>query len=196
MSLVTNTYNKILEGIQYLKGVAESTENFIDTVTTIVSRTYNFLEPIFSFLPWEVILLLIATVFLLSWVNGIFPTTPKLNYTIVVLFLCWAWGYSEAIAAEDGVVSYGRIFRAMTYLLLPVHFLGLVGLSWKYGYRYYSKRNKIHAKTMEDFLLKFSRVSHEIQSIGHGIIIGESKDEKFKEKLEEMKKLISSINEK
>jgi hypothetical protein len=173
MTIVSNAYNKLLDGIQYLREVAESTQNFIDTTTTIITRTYNFLEPIFSFLPWEVILVLVVTILLLSWVNGLFPTTPKLNYTLIVIGICLAWGYSDSISSPDGNVAYGRIFRVILYLLLPVHFLSLCGYAWKFGWKKYQKSLRTRPAEWEDFLGKYNQMSHRLQSELHSVLAGD-----------------------
>lgn len=190
MSIVTNAYNKILEGIQYLRDVGETTQNFIETTTTIVVRTYNFLEPIFSFLPWEVILLLIASVFLLSWVNGVFPTSPKLNFTLIVGFLCFAWGYSESRSLPEGA-DVLRILRTAAYLLIPIHALGILGLGWRQGKKFYEKRKRTHSRDWGDFLTKFQQSSHKIQSMGHGVLAGdELSEEEIQTRLEELEILV------
>lgn len=196
MTVITNTYNKILEGIQYIKDVAESLDKFTQNFTTIFTGIYNFLEPIFSFLPWEVILLLIVSILLVSWVNGLFPTSPKWNYTLVVLFLCVTWGYSESKMFPEEGASYGRIFQAIAYLLFPIYGIGLIGWSGKKGWALYQKKKRTSPKNREEFLEQFRIQSHKIQGIGHSLLASDtveaSQEEEWQESLRELNQLIQS----
>lgn len=196
MSIVTDTYNKILDGIQSLRNAAESIESTIDTTTAIVKGIYNFLEPIFSFLPWEVILLLFATILFVSWLNAVFPTTPKLNYTIVVLLLCWAWAYTEGVAYPEEGPSYGRIFRAIAYLLIPVHGIGILAYLGNYAYRTYKERKKTNPEDLEKFISTFQIESHRLQSLTHSLLAGESRTEEWEACLTDMETLIGNLKKK
>jgi hypothetical protein len=193
MTIVTNAYTKLLEGIQYLRDVADSTKNFIETATTIITRTYNFLEPIFEFLPWEVVLVLIVTILLLSWVNALFPTTPKLNYSLIVIFICLAWWYSDSISSRDGNVALFRIFRVALYLLLPVHALSLIGYGWGIAWKQYQKSRRTRPEDWEQFLVKYSKMSHKTQALLHSVLAGEfSKESELHTALQEMETLLQN----
>ncbi|WCL49394.1 hypothetical protein [Leptospira sp. GIMC2001] len=189
MTVIKDAYNKILEGIADLQDFANSTQNFLSTTKTIVTTTIDFLEPIFNFLPWEVFLILLVAILLLSWVNVIFPTTPKLNFTFVVIFICFGWGYSEYIASGSldssisfssriQTVSWSRIAKAAIYLLLPVHIISILIMIWKYSSSAILKRKKLNPADLSVYLKNLSDQFHKTSSIGHKILAGEESGKK------------------
>ncbi len=196
MNIITTAYNKILEGIQYLRDVAESIQKFIDTVSTIVSGAYHFLKPIFSFLPWEVWILLAVTVFLLSWVNSLFPSSPRRNYTFIVVFLCFAWAYAESSAYPEEGASWGRIIRAGLYLLIPVYFLSFVGFVFRRTYRFYFRKRRLNPKNLDEFLIRFEEESRRLTALGHLQLTKDSEESEFLQKLDEVSLLLKSFRAK
>ena len=188
-----DAYSKILESVEQIRLFTESTKTFFDNTKSIVTKTYDFLAPIFSFLPGEVILLFFASIFILLWVNSLFPTTPKWNFSFVVIFLCSSWAYSVGVSSPDTIVPWFQIIKSALYLLIPVHFFGLMGLSWEMVKKFYNRNKRLNPKDLNEFLKSFDRMYHRSVATGHSILAGEELDKEFLNQILELKEFLEKV---
>jgi hypothetical protein len=191
MTFINETIKKILEAIQEIKDFTNSTQTFIDTTTTIITRTYQFLAPIFSFFPWEVLLLLVASIFLLLWVNSLFPTTPKWNFTWIIILLCFAWAYSVSVSSSEAGVPWMQIFQSAMYLLLPVHFLGMTNWLARWGIRSYKKKKQMSPKDLKEYINNLDQLYHQSSSVAHSILAGEPRHDEFKVRIDQLREFLN-----
>ena len=191
MTFINETIKKILEAIQEIKDFTNSTQTFIDTTTTIINRTYQFLAPIFSFFPWEVLLLLVVSIFLLLWVNSLFPTTPKWNFTWIIIMLCSAWAYSVAASSVNAKVPWLQIIQSAMYLLIPVHLLGISSWLAKLGIQYYKKKKQLNPKDLKEFIYNLDQIYHKSSSVAHSILSGEPRHEEFQVQIDHLKEFLN-----
>ncbi len=190
INFLKEAYSKILESVEQIRLFTESTKTFFDNTKSIVTKTYDFLAPIFSFIPGEVILLFLASIFILLWVNSLFPTTPKWNFSFVVLFLCSAWAYSVGASSAESIVPWFQIIKTALYLLIPVHFFGLLGLSWRMGKKFYNRNKRMNPKDLNEFLISLDRLYHRSVATGHSILAGEELDTEFQGQIQELKEYL------
>lgn len=192
MNFITNLYNRILEAIQEIQSSIESIQKFLESFHAIVSAILQFLKPIFNFIPWEVWLLLFIVILLLNWVNNLFPTTPRMNYSILVVFILILWGYTYYQAFPNEPVPYFKIVRAGVYLLLPVYIVSLLSFGIQKGIQLYQKKKRTKIKDLNDFIEKFHIESRRLLATSELLQIGEESPQKWKEQVEVISHLIEN----
>ncbi|MCZ8236943.1 MAG: hypothetical protein O9346_00840 [Leptospiraceae bacterium] len=190
MNFINETIKKISETLQELKSFADSTQAFIDTTSTIITRTYDFLAPIFSFFPWEVLLLLAASIFLMLWINSLFPTTPKWNFTWIIVLLCSAWAYSVSVSSPVAKVPWLQIFQSAMYLLIPVHFLGITNWLIRLGIKSIKKKKQMNPKDLKEFIYNLDQLYHQSSSVAHSILAGEPRYDEFQVRINSLKEFL------
>jgi hypothetical protein len=176
MNVFTKTYDAIVSQIQAIQETLASIQATLDKTSTIIRSTLDFIEPIFSFFPWEVVLMFFVGILLVSWINGISPSTGKWNWTGVILFLCFGWGYSEYVTDPNSGVSWARILRAGFYLLFPVHAFGILGVSGRWILKRYRRKKLGNPKDLRDFLHNLDRSFYRVQELGNRVLLGHSED--------------------
>lgn len=190
MNFLTNLYNRIWEAIQEIRTTLESIQNFLETFLTILGTIFQFLKPIFGLVPWEVWVLLVVAIIFLSWVNNLFPTTPKWNYTVIVVGLVFLWAYSASVAFPEEPIPYFRIFRAASYLLLPVYMVGLVSFFFRKGMQKIQKSKRTKVKDLDEFIRKFDEESRRLIATTQLVHIGEESPEQFQKQVEVVLELL------
>lgn len=119
----------------------------------------------FTLVPWEVLLLLIFSVILLSIFNSVSPKTPKANLTIAVLLLAALWIYFWGLFSKE--VSYAKVIIASLYILVPLHAIGLFQLVFLWGKKWYWNNRRIQPKTWESALHQLSIDYHQLVGKAH-----------------------------
>lgn len=119
----------------------------------------------FTIVPWEVLLLLIFSVILLSIFNSISPSSPKLNLTFAVVLLSFLWSYFWGLFSES--VSYTKVIWTSLYILIPLHFFGILQIAIQYAKKVYWNRRRIQPKDWDSALHQLSQDYHELMSKAH-----------------------------
>jgi hypothetical protein len=121
----------------------------------------------FTIVPWEVVLLLIFSVILLSIFNSISPNTPKVNLTLSVVLLSLLWAYFWGMFSKE--VSITKIFVVSLYILLPLHAIGIGQLLYRWGKSSYWKKRRLAPKSWETALHQLTLDYHQLMSRAHGL---------------------------
>ncbi|MCU0824860.1 MAG: hypothetical protein MUF77_09495 [Leptospira sp.] len=119
----------------------------------------------FTIVPWEVLLLLIFSVILLSIFNSISPSSPKLNLTFAVVLLSFLWSYFWGLFSES--VSYTKVIWTSLYILIPLHFFGILQIAIQYSKKVYWNRRRIQPRDWDSALHQLSQDYHELMSKAH-----------------------------
>lgn len=119
----------------------------------------------FTIVPWEVLLLLIFSVILLSIFNSISPSSPKLNLTFAVVLLSFLWSYFWGLFSES--VSYTKVIWTSLYILIPLHFFGILQIAIQYAKKVYWNRRRIQPRDWDSALHQLSQDYHELMSKAH-----------------------------
>lgn len=80
-----NSWNNIENTLNSIKALLEETKSVLSTVASIIVSIID----IFGFIGFRVIVLLISTSFILSFLNMVSPTTRKINYCMAVGTVLW-----------------------------------------------------------------------------------------------------------
>ncbi|MDF3822100.1 hypothetical protein P3G55_19500 [Leptospira sp. 96542] len=160
MSAISEFFQKIQNQISELRET-------IVQIKTSFTKFQEFWDTFFSLVPWEVLLLLIFSVILLSIFNSISPKTPKTNLTIAVLFWAWVWAYFWGLFS--GEVSYKKVILTSVYILFPVHAFGIFTLFYQWGKRMYWNRKRIEPKNWESALHQLSLDYHQLLGKAHSL---------------------------
>ncbi|TGM37448.1 hypothetical protein [Leptospira biflexa] len=159
MSAITDFFQKIQNQIVEI-------QTTINQIKTSWENFQKFWDLFFTLVPWEVLLLLIFSVILLSIFNSISPSTPKANLTLAVVFLAFLWVYFWGLFSKE--VSYQKVIVASLYILVPLHAIG-VGM-WVYGFgkKLYWKKRRISPKLWDSALHQVSLDYHQLMGKLHG----------------------------
>lgn len=125
----------------------------------------EFWDSFFNILPWEVLLLLLFSVILLSLFNSLSPQTPKANLTVAIVILSALWIYFWSLFAKE--VSYSKVIQTALYILVPLHSLGLVQLLLHFAKKYYWKKRRTNPKDWESALFQLGHDYHTFASLAH-----------------------------
>lgn len=156
---------------------------------------------VFTLVPWEVLLLLIFSVILLSIFNSVSPKTPKTNLTIAVLLLAALWIYFWGLFSKE--VTYSKVIIVSLYILVPLHAIGLFQILFQWGKKWYWNKKRIQPKHWESALHQLSLDYHQLVGNAHlnHTEIQENRDSLYKEieklelSLKGMKSLLSQTSQ-
>ncbi|EOQ96264.1 hypothetical protein LEP1GSC195_3365 [Leptospira wolbachii serovar Codice str. CDC] len=158
MSAITDFFQKIQNQILEI-------QTTINQIKTSWENFQKFWDLFFTLVPWEVLLLLIFSVILLSIFNSVSPKTPKANLTIAVLLLAALWIYFWGLFSKE--VSYAKVIIASLYILVPLHAIGLFQLVFLWGKKWYWNNRRIQPKTWESALHQLSIDYHQLVGKAH-----------------------------
>lgn len=160
----------------------ESLENSLKTITTAYQKTILFFDSFFTWVPPEVILLFVFSVFLLILINNLSPSTPRANLTLSTILLCILWGYlNNAITGE---IKFLWIAKTGLYILIPVYFFSIIGFALQKSIEAYKKRNRITASSADEYISKLERAYHNAMALSHQVAAGESGADELKNRLD------------
>ncbi|XDD54180.1 hypothetical protein AB3N62_17195 [Leptospira sp. WS4.C2] len=194
MSAITDFFQKIQNQILEI-------QTTINQINTSWENFQKFWDLFFTLVPWEVLLLLIFSVILLSVFNSVSPKTPKANLTIAVLLLAALWIYFWGLFSKE--VAYGKVVIASLYILIPLHAIGVFQIVYQWGEKLYWNKRRIQPKSWESALHQLSLDYHQLVGkahLHHGEI-QENRDSLFLEmerlelSLKGMKSLLSQKNQ-
>lgn len=194
MSAITDFFQKIQNQILEI-------QTTINQIKTSWENFQKFWDLFFTLVPWEVLLLLIFSVILLSVFNSVSPKTPKANLTIAVLLLAALWIYFWGLFSKE--VAYGKVVVASLYILIPLHAIGVFQIVYQWGEKLYWNKRRIQPKSWESALHQLSLDYHQLVGkahLHHGEI-QENRDslfldmERLELSLKGMKSLLSQKNQ-
>lgn len=194
MSAITDFFQKIQNQILEI-------QTTINQIKTSWENFQKFWDLFFTLVPWEVLLLLIFSVILLSVFNSVSPKTPKTNLTIAVLLLAALCIYFWGLFSKE--VAYGKVVVASLYILIPLHAIGVFQIVYQWGEKLYWNKRRIQPKNWESALHQLSLDYHQLVGkahLHHGEI-QENRDSLFLEmerlelSLKGMKSLLSQKNQ-
>lgn len=185
MSAITDFFQKIQNQILEI-------QTTINQIKTSWENFQKFWDLFFTLVPWEVLLLLIFSVILLSIFNSVSPKTPKANLTIAVLLLAALWIYFWGLFG--GEVSYSRVVFVSFYILIPLHAIGLFQILYRLGKRLYWNKRRIQPKTWDSALHQLSLDYHQLVGKAHLYHeeIQENRDS-LREEIEQMERSLAGI---
>lgn len=159
MSAITDFFQKIQNQIVEI-------QTTINQIKTSWENFQKFWDLFFTLVPWEVLLLLIFSVILLSIFNSISPSTPKANLTIAVGLLALLWSYFWGLFSES--VSYRKVILSSLYILIPLHAIGFGQWVYLWGKKLYWKKRRIAPKQWDAALHQISLDYHAFMGKAHG----------------------------
>ncbi|EOQ89793.1 hypothetical protein LEP1GSC202_1065 [Leptospira yanagawae serovar Saopaulo str. Sao Paulo = ATCC 700523] len=159
MSAITDFFQKIQNQIVEI-------QTTINQIKTSWENFQKFWDLFFTLVPWEVLLLLIFSVILLSIFNSISPSTPKANLTLAVVFLAFLWVYFWGLFSKE--VSYGKVIVASLYILVPLHAVGVSMWLYGFGKKIYWKKRRISPKAWDLALHQIALDYHRLMGTLHG----------------------------
>lgn len=159
MSAITDFFQKIQNQIVEI-------QTTINQIKTSWENFQKFWDLFFTLVPWEVLLLLIFSVILLSIFNSISPSTPKANLTISVAFLAFLWLYFWSLFSKE--VSYSKVIFSSLYILIPLHAIGVGQWVYGFGKKMYWKKRRVSPKQWETALHQISLDYHNFMGKAHG----------------------------
>ncbi|MCG6147219.1 hypothetical protein [Leptospira levettii] len=185
MSAITDFFQKIQNQIVEI-------QTTINQIKTSLENFQKFWDLFFTLVPWEVLLLLIFSVILLSIFNSISPSTPKANLTVSVVLLSTLWLYFWGLFAKE--VSYSKVIIASLYILIPLHAIGMGQWLYEIGKRMYWKKRRIAPKQWEAALHQVSLDYHEFMGKAHGFhnVIQENR-ESIQKEIERLEQSLQGI---
>ncbi|TGM52640.1 hypothetical protein [Leptospira vanthielii] len=158
MSAITDFFQKIQNQILEI-------QTTINQIKTSWENFQKFWDLFFTLVPWEVLLLFIFSVILLSVFNSVSPKTPKANLTIAVLLLASLWIYFWGLFSKE--VTYAKVIIASLYILVPLHAIGLFQLVFLWGKKRYWNKRRIEPKNWESALHQLSLDYHQLVGKAH-----------------------------
>lgn len=194
MSAITDFFQKIQNQILEI-------QTTINQIKTSWENFQKFWDLFFTLVPWEVLLLLIFSVILLSIFNSVSPKTPKINLTIAVLLLAALWIYFWGLFSKE--VTYSKVIIVSLYILVPLHAIGLFQILFQWGKKWYWNKKRIQPKHWESALHQLSLDYHQLLGNAHlnHTEIQENRDSLYKEieklelSLKGMKSLLSQTSQ-
>lgn len=194
MSAITDFFQKIQNQILEI-------QTTINQIKTSWENFQKFWDLFFTLVPWEVLLLLIFSVILLSIFNSVSPKTPKTNLTIAVLLLAALWIYFWGLFSKE--VTYSKVIIVSLYILVPLHAIGLFQILFQWGKKWYWNQKRIQPKHWESALHQLSLDYHQLVGNAHlnHTEIQENRDSLYKEieklelSLKGMKSLLSQTSQ-
>lgn len=185
MSAITDFFQKIQNQILEI-------QTTINQIKTSWENFQKFWDLFFTLVPWEVLLLLIFSVILLSIFNSVSPKTPKANLTIAILLLSALWIYFWGLFSKE--ISYGKVIFASLYILVPVHAIGLFQILYRFGKKLYWNKRRIQPKTWDSALHQLSLDYHQLLGKAHLYHeeIQENRD-RLRKEIEQMERSIAGI---
>lgn len=194
MSAITDFFQKIQNQILEI-------QTTINQIKTSWENFQKFWDLFFTLVPWEVLLLLIFSVILLSIFNSVSPKTPKTNLTIAVLLLAALWIYFWGLFSNE--VTYSKVIIVSLYILVPLHAIGLFQILFQWGKNWYWNKKRIQPKHWESALHQLSMDYHQLVGNAHlnHTEIQENRDSLYKEieklelSLKGMKSLLSQTSQ-
>ncbi|EMY63134.1 hypothetical protein [Leptospira terpstrae] len=194
MSAITDFFQKIQNQILEI-------QTTINQIKTSWENFQKFWDLFFTLVPWEVLLLLIFSVILLSIFNSVSPKTPKTNLTIAVLLLAALWIYFWGLFSKE--VTYSKVIIVSLYILVPLHAIGLFQILFQWGKKWYWNKKRIQPKHWESALHQLSLDYHQLVGNAHlnHTEIQENRDSLYKEieklelSLKGMKSLLSQTSQ-
>lgn len=194
MSAITDFFQKIQNQILEI-------QTTINQIKTSWENFQKFWDLFFTLVPWEVLLLLIFSVILLSIFNSVSPKTPKTNLTIAVLLLAALWIYFWGLFSKE--VTYSKVIIVSLYILVPLHAIGLFQILFQWGKKWYWNKKRIQPKHWESALHQLSLDYHQLLGNAHlnHTEIQENRDSLYKEieklelSLKGMKSLLSQTSQ-
>ncbi|MCW7491498.1 hypothetical protein ND861_02400 [Leptospira sp. 2 VSF19] len=182
MSAITDFFQKIQNQILEI-------QTTINQIKTSWENFQKFWDLFFTLVPWEVLLLLIFSVILLSIFNSVSPKTPKANLTLAILLLSALWIYFWGLFSKE--VSYGRVVLVSLYILFPLHAFGLIQWIYSLGKKIYWKKRRIAPIQWDSALHQLSLDYHQL--VGKAHLYHGKIEENRSGLLEEMERLEQSI---
>ncbi|MCT8334232.1 hypothetical protein NUH30_11170 [Leptospira sp. 85282-16] len=182
MSAITDFFQKIQNQILEI-------QTTINQIKTSWENLQKFWDLFFTLVPWEVLLLLIFSVILLSIFNSVSPKTPKANLTVSVLLLSALWIYFWGLFSKE--ISYGKVIFSSLYILLPLHAIGLGQWIYGWGKQIYWKKRRIAPVLWDSALHQLSLDYH--QWVGKAHLYHDKIQENRGSLLEELDRLDQSL---
>lgn len=157
-------------------------ENSLKTITTAYQKTILFFDSFFTWVPPEVILLFVFSVFLLILINNLSPSTPRANLTFSTILLCILWGYlNNAITGE---IKFLWIVKTGLYVIVPVYSFSIFGFLLQKGIEAHRNRKKVTASSIEEYVAKMETAYHSAMGASHQIVTGETNSAELESKLD------------
>ncbi|PJZ46943.1 hypothetical protein [Leptospira brenneri] len=185
MSAITDFFHKIQNQIIEI-------QTTINQIKTSWENFQKFWDLFFTLVPWEVLLLLIFSVILLSVFNSVSPKTPKANLTLAVLLLSALWIYFWGLFSKE--VTYSKVIIASLYILVPLHAIGIFQILSQWGKKWYWNQRRIQPKNWDSALHQLSLDYHQLVGKAH-LYHNEIQENRgnLREEIERMERSIQGI---
>lgn len=183
MSAISDFFTKIYTKI-------EEIGNTLSSIQAGIQKLQHAWDLFFSLVPWEVLLLLLFSVILLSVFNSLSPKSPKLNFTLAILILCIFWVYFWGLFSDS--ISYLYVVKIALYLLVPLHALGFFQLVILQIRKYRWKKARISPSNWQAALQNVSASAHQL--LGKSHLYYKAPEEHQNELLQEIQNLEESLS--
>ncbi|TGK07083.1 hypothetical protein EHO59_02945 [Leptospira semungkisensis] len=154
--------NQITQFFSNLKADFDRLNQSVDDLVKTYNAIVHFLDLISNLFPVDLILVLILSIPLLYIINTLSPSSPRINYTIAVVFVSGLRSFlSHAISETWNLFA---VSKTAILLLLPAYFFVLVKLMISWGRRYRTKKRALSPKNLEYSFESLQKAYHTLSA--------------------------------
>ncbi|TGK03073.1 hypothetical protein EHQ53_06355 [Leptospira langatensis] len=139
--------NQITQFFSNLKADFDRLNQSVDDLVRTYNAIVQFLDLISNLFPVDLVLVLLLSIPLLYIINTLSPSSPRINYTIAVVFVSGLRSFlSHAIYETWNLFA---VSKTAILLLLPAYFLVLLKLLVSWGRRYRIRQKALSPRNLE-----------------------------------------------
>ncbi|TGL61006.1 hypothetical protein [Leptospira sarikeiensis] len=188
--------NQITQFFSNLKADFDKLNQSVDDLVKTYNAIVHFLDLISNLFPIDLVLVLILSLPLLYVINTLSPSTPRVNYTISVLFVSGLRSFLSHAVIESWEIF--AVLKTAAILLLPAYFLVLAKFIFSLFQKYRIRKKALSPKNLESSFISLQKAYHDLSAEIYSELgkVGEKNfadGERFTVKIQELERSISGF---
>ncbi|EMK00124.1 hypothetical protein AB3N61_00470 [Leptospira sp. WS58.C1] len=154
--------NQITQFFSNLKADFDRLNQSVDDLVRTYKAIVHFLDLISNLFPVDLVLVLILSLPILYVINTLSPSTPRVNYTISVVFISGLRSFLSHTISESWEI-FAVIKTALT-LLLPAYFFVVFKFGFSLFRKYKVKKKALSPGHLESSFISLQKAYHDLSA--------------------------------
>ncbi|GBF39793.1 hypothetical protein [Leptospira johnsonii] len=154
--------NQITQFFSNLKADFDRLNQSVDDLVRTYKAIVHFLDLISNLFPIDLVLVLILSLPLLYVINTLSPSTPRVNYTISVVFISGLRSFLSHTISESWEIF--SVTKTALTLLLPAYFFVVVKSGFSLFSKYRIKKKALSPRHLESSFISLQKAYHNLSA--------------------------------
>ncbi|MEI1277334.1 hypothetical protein V6Z05_03330 [Leptospira venezuelensis] len=154
--------NQITQFFSNLKADFDRLNQSVDDLVKTYKAIVHFLDLISNLFPIDLVLVLILSLPLLYVINTLSPSTPRVNYTISVVFISGLRSFLSHTISESWEIF--AVTKTALILLLPAYIFVVLKFGFSLIHKYRIKKKALSPGHLESSFISLQKAYHDLSA--------------------------------